>query len=283
MEPMSLVTVILIIINVIVSYRGFKSESFFERYLFRVDNVLVGKEYRRLVSSGFLHIGWAHLVMNMISLYLFGKMLEAYMGGMAFLVVYMAGLIGGDLLALLIHRNHGDYSSVGASGAVSGVIFAAIALFPGMHVGFFLLPISIPGWLYGLIYVLYTIYGIRSKADNIGHEAHLGGALVGLLVALAFHPEAIMENYTTLLIIMVPACIFIYIIITRPHVLLIDNLFYKGHHRNANIEDRYNLEKRNQQQQIDDLLDKIHRKGMSSLTKAERDKLDEYSNNLSSG
>ncbi len=256
---------------------GFNNESFFERYLFRVDNILIKKEYIRLVSSGFLHIGWVHLIFNMASLYFFSEMLELYLGTIPFLVVYFAGLVGGDLLALFIHRRHGDYSSVGASGAVCGVIFASIALFPGMSINLFFLPVSIDGWLYGLVYILYTIYGVRSKSDNIGHEAHLGGALVGMLTGLAFHPSAFLLNYVVIMIISVPALIFIYVIISRPHVLFVDNFYFKQH-RNATIEDRYNLAKAEKQNEIDRILEKIHRRGVSSLTKAEKDKLDKYSN-----
>lgn len=279
MHPIPQISLTIILINIIFSLQGFKSGSFFDRFSFRVDEILVNKEYVRLISSGFLHIGWVHLIMNMVTLYLFGNMLELYMGGIPFLIVYLAGLVGGNLLALLIHRQHGDYSAVGASGAVCGIIFASIALFPGMSIRMFFLPISIPGWLFGLAYILYSIYGIRSKADNIGHEAHLGGALVGMFTALCFHWYAFSENLFTICIISVPALFFIYLIITRPQVLFVDNFFFKQH-RNANIEDRYNLDKRAKQNEIDDILEKIHRRGIKSLTRDEKEKLDEYSNSV---
>ena len=165
----------------------------------------------------------------MISLLLFSGSIESYLGGIKFLIIYMASLIGGNLFSLLIHRQHGDYNAVGASGAVCGIIFASIALFPGMGVGLFFLPLSIPGWLYGILYVLYSIYGIKSKKGNIGHEAHLGGALIGMTVALIIEPSAFLENYFTILVITVPTIAFIYIIITRPQFLLIDNFFFKRH------------------------------------------------------
>jgi membrane associated rhomboid family serine protease len=277
MPFIAFVATALILINIVLSYLGLTKDSFFERYLLRVDNVLIHKEYIRVISSGFLHVSWMHLIFNMITLYLFSEMLEIYLGHWQFLVVYMAGLLGGSFLALFIHRHHGDYSAVGASGAISGIIFASIALMPGMTIGGLFLPIHIPGWLYGLLYMLYTIYGVRSKKGNIGHEAHLGGALVGMLAGLAFRPEAFIENYVTILIISVPALVFIYIIITRPHAMMVDNFFFKEHLKNTTVDDRYNLDKFEKQQEIDRLLEKIHRKGISSLSKAEKDKLDKYS------
>jgi len=186
-------------------------------------------------------------------------------------------LVGGDLLSLYIHRNHGDYSSVGASGAVCGIIFASIALFPGMGISFFGLPFSIPSRLYGILYVLYSIYGIKSKKDNIGHEAHLGGALLGMTVALLIHPSAFLENYLTILIIVLPTVAFIYIIIMKPQLLLIDNFYFKTHNHYYSIDHKSNEQKHNNEKEIDKILDKINKAGLNSLTTKERLKLKQYS------
>jgi membrane associated rhomboid family serine protease len=277
---MEIITLLLILANVIVSYKGFTNQSFFDGYKFEVDRILVNKDYKRLITSGFLHINWMHLIFNMLSLYAFSSILEFSLGGVKFLIIYMASLIGGDLLSLLIHKNHGDYSAVGASGAVCGVIFASIAIFPGMGVGFFGLPFSIPGWLYGILYVGYSIYGIRSAKDNIGHDAHLGGALIGMLIALAFAPEAFIGNYPTILVITLPTLTFIYIIVSRPQWLLVDNLFFKTHSNHYSIDHKYNEEKTLNQKQIDAILDKISHKGMDSLSRAEKEKLQQYSKKL---
>jgi len=157
------IALIILVVNVVFSYKGFTNEQFFDRYKFEVDKILINKDYKRLITSGFLHVSWMHLIVNMISLMLFSGSVEGYLGGLKFLIVYVASLIGGDLFTLLVHKNHGDYTSVGASGAVCGIIFASIALFPGMSVGLFVLPISIPGWLFGILFVLYSIYGIKSQ------------------------------------------------------------------------------------------------------------------------
>jgi membrane associated rhomboid family serine protease len=266
---------ILIILNIIISYRGFKDRFFFDKYSFIVDSVAVQKDYKRLVTSGFLHVSWTHLIFNMFSLYLFSGSVESYIGPINYLVIYTAGLVGGNLLSLFIHRNHGDYSSVGASGAIFAVMFSSIAIFPGMDIGFFLLP-AIPGWLFGVIFMLISIYGIKSRTNNIGHDAHLGGGLAGMLVAVLLYPSIIFENAFTLLIVALPAIAFILFIVYRPQALLIDNYFFKNHHY-LTIEDKYNLGKQNKQQDLDKLLEKIHKRGMNSLSRKEKEMLKEYS------
>ncbi len=276
MYPFPVITVLLMALNLLVSAKGLTSESFIERFSFRIDDILIHKQFYRMVTSGFLHVSWIHLIFNIITLYAFGRTLEPFLGSGVFLVVYLAGLVGGNLLATFIHRQHGDYSAVGASGAVCGIVFASIAVFPGLDITMFSVTFGIPGWLYGLVYVLYTIYGVRSQSDNIGHEAHLGGALVGMFVALMFVPSVMIVNYVTVIVICLPALAFIYLIITRPYILYIDNRYF-NQHRNATIEDRYNLAKVTQQKEIDQILEKIHQKGINSLTKEEREKLADYS------
>jgi len=277
---MTMIALFIIIANVAVSYRGFTNNLFFEGYKFEVDKILINKDYKRLVTSGFLHISWTHLIFNMISLYFFSSSIELFLGGVQYLVIYFTSLIGGNLLSLLVHRHHGDYSSVGASGAVCGIIFASIAILPGFSIRFFGLPVSIPGWFYGIVYVLYSIYGIRSNKNNIGHDAHLGGALIGMLVALLLNPSAFAENYLTILLISIPAIIFISMIIVAPHFLLIDNFFFKKQQNYYSVDHKYNVEKSIQQTEVDKILDKINKKGMGSLTKKEKDMLKEYSQKM---
>jgi len=277
MTDTGIIGLILIIANVVFSYKGFTNEAFFDGYKFEVDKILINKDYKRLITSGFLHIGWTHLIFNMISLYAFSGLIESTLGPTKFLLIYFASLIGGDLLSLFVHRHHGDYSAVGASGAVCGVIFACIPLFPGMGINIFGIPFSIPSWLYGILYIAFSIYGIRSNKDNIGHDAHLGGALVGMVVALLMVPAAFADNYLTILIIAVPTIAFIYLIITRPHILLVDNFYFNTNKNYYSVDHKFNQERNSRQQQIDRILDKINKSGMNSLTKKEREQLKEHS------
>jgi hypothetical protein len=172
---------------------------------------------------------------------------------------------------LMVYKNKGDYTSVGASGAVNGVIFATIALNPNIEIMF------LPGWLFGLLYIGITIWGVRSKRDNIGHEAHLGGAIIGMLLAVALQPSALVQNYVTILIISIPTLVFIYLIITRPHILMIDNLFFKTHTHHYSIDHKYNETQRSQQQEVDRILDKISKRGINSLSQKEKQMLKDYS------
>ena len=273
-----LIGLLLIIANVAFSYKGFTNKAFFDGYKFEVNRILINKDYKRLLTSGFLHVSWLHLIFNILSLFVFSGLIEFYLGEIQFLVIYFVCLVGADLLSLFIHRNHGDYSSVGASGAVSGIIFASIALFPGMSIGLFI--ISMPAWLYGILYIAFSIYGIRSNKNNIGHEAHLGGVIIGMVMAVILKPSAFPENYVTILVILVPAIAFIYLVITRPYLLLIDNLYFKTHKNYYSVDHKYNAQERLHQEEIDKILDKISKHGITALNKKEKEKLKEYSQSV---
>lgn len=276
MEEIGILTISLIIANGIVTYKGLKDYIFFDKFLFNVDKILVNKDYKRLITSGFLHADWMHFAFNIITLYLFSQSLEASIGILAFLLLYFASLIGGNIFALYIHRNHQDYSAIGASGAVSGLVFASIGLFPGMEIGFILLPISIPAWLYGIAYVLYSIYGIKSQKDNIGHEAHLGGGIIGLLIAIGINPSIISTNYLPIILILIPSLTFLFLIIKKPHLLIVENPLSKSKNTYT-IDDKFNSNKASKQNELDKILDKINKKGYDKLSKKEKEKLNELS------
>ncbi len=240
---------LLVATNVLISYKGLTNEAFFEKYMFRIDSILLHKDYKRLITSGFLHGDWQHLIVNMITLVLFGRLMESVMGSANFLLIYFSSLIAGDILSLFIHRNHGDYSAIGASGAVCGVMFSYIAMFPEAGVQSLIIPIPVKSWVYGVLYVAYSIFSIKAERDNVGHDAHLGGV------------------------------VFIYLIVTRPHLLIIDWKFLgsKSKQHNYTIEHRYNEEKVNRQEEIDRILDKIGNRGIDSLTTKELEFLNENS------
>ncbi len=270
MNQAGIASLLIIVTNILVSYHGFKSMGFFAQYEFEVEKILVYKDYKRLITSLFLHVNWQHLIFNMISLFFFSFSLESAIGSWQLLLIYLVSGVGGDLLALFIHQHDGAYSSVGASGAINGLIFAAIILNPGMQVFF------LPGWLFGIIYILFSIYGIQSGKNNIGHESHLGGAVIGALLAVVVRPSVVVTNWWTLLLVLVPTLVFMYIIVKKPQLLMVKNLFYKNNF-NYTADDRYNVEKKNTQQEVDRILEKIHKKGMNSLSRKEKEMLDEYS------
>ncbi len=281
MENYSVLATILLFVTVLISYKGFKDHPFFEKYAFRVEGILGWREYVRLISSGFLHTGWWHLAFNMLSLMAFGGGLEREVGVLNFLLIYFVSLLGGSFLSLFVHRNHGDYSAVGASGAISGVIFACIALRPGMELSLLLLPFFIPAWAFAILFMLITIYGIRKQAGNIGHDAHLGGAVAGMLTACALKPIVLLINATPIFLTLVPSILFIIFIILKPEILLTDKISLSKKQKQAasfqTIEDKYHENKRNREAEVDRILEKIRQKGINSLTEKERMALDEHS------
>jgi membrane associated rhomboid family serine protease len=276
MENSSAIGLIIIIFTCLTSYKGFVDSLFYNQYVFQVDKILLNREYGRMVTSGFLHANWIHLAFNMSTLYAFSASLEMTLGIQNYAIIYFSSLIGGSLLSLYIHRNHGDYTAIGASGAVCGVIFASIALYPEVEIGTF--GLYFPSWLYALLFISISIFGIKSQATNIGHDAHLGGALIGLLTAVALRPETLQYNYWIILLIALPTIAFIAFLIRRPEVLLMDTVFSKKQGFET-FEDKYNATKLTKAQEIDKILDKIRDKGVDSLTPKEKDTLDKYSKN----
>lgn len=262
------VTIALIILTVVISSIGFKDELFVDKYAFKIRSIQNDREYQRLVTSGFLHIGWLHLLVNMFVLFSFGSGIEAAVGIFPMLLIYFSSLVGGNLLAWVLHKHQSSYSSVGASGAISGLVFATIALYPQLKIFF------IPGWVFGLVYVIYTLYAIRSQRRDIGHAAHLGGGLVGMAFALLLFPQTLVHNWLPVLCIFVPALALLLVMIYRPELILINK---QDVERSFTLEDKYNISKKTSQSEIDRILEKINERGIKSLSKKEREMLEHYS------
>ncbi|MFZ3576174.1 rhomboid family intramembrane serine protease [Tenacibaculum finnmarkense] len=190
---MSQIILLLIAANVLVSYKGFNDITFFNRYKFQIQQIVNGDKIRML-TSGFLHADWMHLGFNMYALYLFGKTVLGNFSTLYFLLIYFGSLFAGSLYSLYQHKNDYYYSAVGASGAVSGIVFSAIILYPDMTLIMFPIPLPLPGYVFGIGYLLYSIYGMKNQADNVGHSAHLGGAIGGYLLTLLLKPSVISNN-----------------------------------------------------------------------------------------
>ncbi len=182
------VTIAIIAANVIISLKGFDDRLFFEKYKFNVGGIKRGEQIR-MFSSGFLHVDTAHLLFNMITLYFFASNVIGSLGTYNFLIIYFASLVFGNLLSLYFHKEEFWYSAVGASGAVTGVLYSAILLDPGMSLYMFFIPIPIPGYVFGIGYLLYSIYGMKNRIGNIGHDAHFGGAVGGYAITLILMPS----------------------------------------------------------------------------------------------
>lgn len=200
---MNQVVIGIIIANVLVSMKGFNEYSFLDRYKFQVGKIQ-GGEKDRMFTSGFLHVDWLHLGFNMYALYLFGDIVAANLGNMSLLIIYFGSLLSGNVYSLSFHKKEPYYSAVGASGAVSGIVYSAILLYPEMTLMLFPLPIPIPAYIFGVGYLLYSIYGMKKQLGNIGHSAHLGGAIAGFALTLLLFPQIFQIHKTMVLLLAVP-------------------------------------------------------------------------------
>ncbi|WP_298765410.1 rhomboid family intramembrane serine protease [uncultured Polaribacter sp.] len=193
----------IIVANVLVSIKGFNDYSFLNKYKFQIGSILSGEKIRML-TSGFLHADWMHLGFNMYALYLFGGIVASRLGTSNFLIIYGLSLLAGSLYTLKYHKSEPYYSAVGASGAVSGIIYASILLYPSMSLYLFFIQIPIPGYIFGVGYLLYSIYGMKKQLGNIGHSAHLGGTIGGFIVTLVLSPNLITTNTFLVILLAVP-------------------------------------------------------------------------------
>tara|TARA_B110000967_G_C18526145_1_gene383495 strand:- start:3 stop:650 length:648 start_codon:yes stop_codon:yes gene_type:complete len=192
----------ILVVNVLFSLKGFKDTFFFNRFKFSIVGVKGGQSYR-IVSSAFLHVDMAHLGFNMFALYLFGGQALAGLGFLNFLILYFSCLITGNLFALYFHRDNHYYSAVGASGAIMGILYATILMYPEMKLALFIFPVPLPGYVFGIGYLVYTLFGMKKQQDNIGHTAHFGGAIGGILTTLILAPSVIETSFTTLVLLVV--------------------------------------------------------------------------------
>lgn len=194
--------IIIIALNVLISFKGFNDFGFFEKYKFNVGAIKAGQQYRN-ITSGFLHADMPHLLFNMVTLYFFAPFLVEYLDSYKFVLVFVVSLLMGSLLSFGIHKANNNYSAIGASGAVTGVIYTAVTMFPEMKLYlFFAIPIK--GWVFGILYLGYSIYGMKKSSGNIGHAAHFGGAMGGYALALILKPAILSHNLLYTLLIGLP-------------------------------------------------------------------------------
>lgn len=201
--PISLTVLILILFNIYFSFKGFNDMKFFKKFFFKINDLKKG-EYYRLISSGFLHVDNQHLLFNMLTFYFFGDIVLNFLGIFWFYILYIFCLLSGNIFCFFINYQNNNYSAVGASGAVTGILFSAILFYPDLQLALLFFPIPMPGYFFAIIYLAYTFYGIKKQNDGIGHSAHLGGAIGGIFISLIYEPNILMSSFNTLaLMIMV--------------------------------------------------------------------------------
>ena len=173
---------IIIIITGITTYLGLQDRKFFERYAFSVSGIKAG-EYYRYITSAFLHANWSHYMVNMFTLYFFGDFVVEYFGPTIFLLIYFGGVFVGNYLSYYFHKNDLWYKAIGASAGVNAVVYAFVTLYPFKLLYLFAI-IPVPAIIFALGYLWYTTKGTQDAFSNIGHEAHFGGAIAGVVITI---------------------------------------------------------------------------------------------------
>jgi len=185
------VALVILLVTAGVSLAGlYGSPRIIERSLFRPYWFLRRRQYETAVTSGFVHADLPHLIFNLITFYFFAFQLERQIGSARFLALYLVALVVSDAGTYFKHRNNPDYASLGASGAISAVLFASIVYFPWQKLFIIPIPVPIPAPLFAIGYVAYSWYSARQARGRINHDAHLGGALTGLAFVLLTDPGA---------------------------------------------------------------------------------------------
>ncbi|WP_438978165.1 rhomboid family intramembrane serine protease [Polaribacter sp.] len=208
LQQSNLIVLGIIIANVLVSMKGFDDYTFLDKYKFQVSRIKGGEKIR-LFSSGFLHVDWMHLILNMYVLYVFADFVANILGNNSFLIIYFGSLLAGSFYSLSYHKDEPYYSAVGASGAVSGIVYSSILLFPDMQLLLFF-AIPIPGYVFGVGYLLYSIYGMKKQLGNVGHAAHLGGAIGGFALTLLLKPILFSINTTFVILLAIPILLLLF-------------------------------------------------------------------------
>lgn len=186
-------TVIIIVITCLVSITAFYNPEELNKMILWPAMMREKKQFYRFVTSGFIHADWLHLGFNMITLYYFGRVVEVYFrqlfGRGVFIIFYLVAMIVADLQTYFKYRNTYNYRALGASGAVSAVLFASILFNPWAKIYLFFIPIGIPAFIFGLIYLGYCMYMSKKGNDGINHTAHLWGAIFGIVFTIVMEPR----------------------------------------------------------------------------------------------
>jgi membrane associated rhomboid family serine protease len=274
-------TLILVAVTVAASLYAWRHERFYEKHLLDTARVRHAGEWRRMLGSGFLHADPVHLAFNMLALYSFGGAVEAAQGPLALLAVHLLGILGGSALSLFVHRNE-EYRAVGASGGVCAVLFAAILLFPGMSVRVFLIPVAIPSLVFAPLYLILSTIGLKKRLGNVGHDAHIGGSVTGLLVVAALHPEALRRGAGVYLAVLALVTLAFVLAYGAGLGYRLRRLRRRGAAaagraagRESAPEAAAGAKADRDQRELDRLLDKVWEKGAVGLAETEKRRLEE--------
>jgi membrane associated rhomboid family serine protease len=195
-------TVVIILLTVLTSYLGFKKPELLSRWMFTPYRIKNRGEWDRFILSGFIHKDSMHLLFNMFTFYFFGSMVEqfliyrlGFMGGtITFIVFYLAAIVISDIPTYLKHQNHSYYHALGASGGTAAAVFASIIIMPLSDICLFGI-LCLPGFVLGILFLIYSFVQARKGTDAINHDAHLYGAIFGILFVLILSPSSALHFY----------------------------------------------------------------------------------------
>ncbi len=196
------ITLIIIAVTVITSIRAFDNAEFKYQLIFSPYQVMHHKKWSKVLSHAFIHADWMHLGLNMFVLYNFGRLAELFfvreygaIGYGLYLLLYVLGIAFATIPALYKHKNNDLYLSLGASGAVSSVLFACILIYPGAPLGILFLPFEIPAVVFGPLYLLFEFYMGKRNKGRIAHDAHFAGAVFGIIFMLILDSSRFINNF----------------------------------------------------------------------------------------
>jgi membrane associated rhomboid family serine protease len=277
-------TTSILVLTALVTLAAFRKPALRERLIFNPYEILRHKQFERMLTSGLIHADWPHFLFNIITFYNFGQDIELIYGTKTLLLVYLSSILGGSLLSLIIHRHH-EYSALGASGGVCGVIFASIFLLPGGSIRMFMIPVEIPNYLYAILFLAFSFVAHRRQVGNIGHDAHLGGAIVGLLVATVLYPQLVLaapRMFATVLgLALTILALLIFIPAHKINFPRFSHTRSPGNGRSRVYDE--NRERNRKMAEIDRLLDKVSKEGVDKLSESERKKLSGLSKEIYGG
>ena len=189
---------LIFVFTIITSLYAFYDHSIYGKFMLHPYSVSKGHKVWTVITSGLIHADWMHLFFNMFTFVAFAFTLEQLLGSFKFGLLYFLAMILSDLPTIFKHKDHFNYNSLGASGAISAVLFSFILFSPTSKISIMFIPIGIPAWIFGIIYLIYCAYASKNSRDGINHDAHFFGALTGLIFTIIFVP-GILQNFFTLL------------------------------------------------------------------------------------
>jgi len=182
---------VIFVLTLATSLWAFSNENIYARFILNPYSVSRGERVYTVITSGLIHKDWNHLFFNMLSYFFFAFALEGFIGHWQFGLLYVVSLVLSDLPSIQKHKDDIWYNSLGASGAISAVIFSYILFDPTAGMYIMLIPIEIPAWIFGILYLVYCHFASKHARDNVNHDAHFFGAVCGIFITIALHHDVI--------------------------------------------------------------------------------------------